>query len=101
MIGIVGQVLEYLFPDAMFCPAAPAAMRVLPIAKTFRQIPPRHTRAIAIANRVHKKPMVKGGAANMSFASGQKILDPFPWIIAQRIASYHRLAPPFRLTLYE
>lgn len=101
VIGVCGQVLEYLLPNAAFSPAAPTAMGVLPIAKALGQIAPRHTRAIPIKNRVNKKPVVGCRAANMTFASRQEIPDAFPLIVAQRLASCHPLAPPFGLILYK
>ena len=100
VIGIASQLLEYLFQDAAFSPSAPASVRILPIAKPFWQITPRHSGSIPIKNRIYKQAVIGRRAANMPFPPRKKIFDPLPLIVSQRITSYHA-ASPFKPIFHE
>ncbi len=100
VIGIASQLLEYLFQDAAFSPSAPASVRILPIAKPFWQITPRHSGSIPIKNSIYKQAVIGRRAANMPFPPRKKIFDPLPLIVSQRITSYHA-APPFKPIFHE
>ena len=74
VIGIASQLLEYLFQDAAFSPSAPASVRILPIAKPFWQITPRHSGSIPIKNRIYKQAVIGRRAANIPSRPGGKSL---------------------------
>src|ERR671920_2300539 len=72
--------------------AAEAGMDLVPVAEALWQITPRNTSTVAVEHRLDKQAIVLGRDADMAFAAGQEVLDPFPLIIAQSIAA-HRAAP--------
>ena len=74
VIGIASPVLEYLLQDAPFSPSAPASVRILPIAKPFWQITPRHSGSIPIKNRIYKQAVIGRRAANLPSRPGRKSL---------------------------
>jgi hypothetical protein len=82
VIGIASQVLEYLLQDAAFSPSAPASVRILPIAKPFWQITPRHSGSIPIKNSIYKQAVIGRRTANMPFPPRKKIFDPLPLIVS-------------------
>ena len=47
VVGVLGQKLEDPLPDARLCPAAEAAVHVLPVAEALRQIAPGNAGALA------------------------------------------------------
>ena len=53
----------------------------LPVTKAFRQIAPGNAGAIAIQNGFDEQPIIRRGAADVAFTTGQKILDPIPLIV--------------------
>jgi len=52
-------------------------------------IPPGNPGSIAIPHRVDKQAVVLRCDADPAFRTGQEILDAFPWVIAEGIASSH------------
>ena len=54
----------------------------LPITKTLGQITPGNAGPISVDNRFNKQSIVCRRAPNMPVAAGQKILDPFPLVVA-------------------
>lgn len=82
VIGLASPVLEYLLQDAAFSPPAPASVRILPIAKPFGQITPRHSGSIPIKHSIDKQAVIGRRAANIPFPPRQKIFDPLPLIVS-------------------
>src|SRR4051812_17704204 len=92
VVRIGGEELKDPFPDPGLCPAAEAAMDVLPLAKAFRQIAPGDAGPVAVDNGFHKQAIIRRGHANPTVPAGQLVLDPIPLVIAQCVAA-HRSAP--------
>jgi hypothetical protein len=63
-------------------------MRRFPVTVAFGKIAPGDASAIAKENRIQEQPIVSGSAADMAFASGQKVFDPVPLIVAQSVAEH-------------
>ena len=92
VIAIFRQSLEDTLENAALTPPAKARVDILPIAEALRKITPRNASAIALEHGLDKEAVVRRGSANVAFTAGKKILDPFPLIISQSIAT-HRSAP--------
>jgi hypothetical protein len=58
-------------------------VRVLPIAKLFRQIAPRNSGAAAVEHRFDASAIVVGGDADMTGFARQKVLDSLPLVVAK------------------
>ena len=82
VVGIFRQRLENSFENAARAPPAQPLVRVLPIAKALRQIPPRNACAIAAENGLDKKTVVGCGSANMPLPPREKIFNPLPLIVS-------------------
>ena len=101
IVGVLRQMLENPGPNAGLGPAAEAHVHDAEIAEALRQIAPGYARAIPVQHRLDKKPIVLGSHADGSFAPGKQIPDALPLIIAQRMTTRHRSAPPIRPTAYK
>ena len=64
------------------------AIHVLPVAIPFGTIAPRNARSVAVNHRLDEQPIVRSGHANMAFAPRQQLVDTFPLVIAQGLASH-------------
>jgi hypothetical protein len=64
-------------------PAAEPLVRVLPVAKLFRQISPRNSGGVAIEHRFDASAIVVGGDADMTGFAGRKVLDSLPLVVAK------------------
>ena len=93
VVVVARQQLENALENAALRPSIEALIDDIPIPEALRKIAPRNAGAKPEKNRFDEKPIVRRRAADMAFASGQRILDPVPLIISQCIAS-HRSAPP-------
>jgi hypothetical protein len=82
VVVVFCQHLENTFENTAFGPPVEALVNDLPIPEALRKIPPRDARSISEKNGLNEKLIVRGGAANMAFTAGQKILDPVPLIVA-------------------
>jgi hypothetical protein len=79
---ITRQQLENALENSALRPPAEALMNNLPAPETLRQITPRDPRSVSVQNRIDEQSIVGCGAADMALASGQKILDPIPLVVA-------------------
>ena len=82
VIVIACQHLENALENSALGPPAEALIDHLPVPETLRQIAPRNTCSVSIQDRIDEQPVVGRGTADMALASGQKILDPIPLIVA-------------------
>jgi hypothetical protein len=82
VIVIARQEFENAFENPALRPSAEALMDDLPVTKTLRQITPRNAGSISVQNGFHEQSIVGSGATDMAFATGQKILDPIPLVVA-------------------
>ena len=73
--------LENALENSALGPPVEALIDDLPVAKALRQIAPRNSCPVSIQNRINKQSIVVGGAPNITFATGQKILDPIPLVV--------------------
>jgi hypothetical protein len=93
VVVVARQQLENALEYAALRPPIEALIDALPIAEALRQVTPRNAGTITVENRFDEQPIVRRRAPHMAFASGQRILDPLPLVVAQCITS-HRSAPP-------
>ena len=91
VVGIAGKVFEQQLPHPVFGPAAVAAMGVLPVAESLRQVAPGNSGAIAIEHGFDKSPVVLRRDTAIARFAGQQVLYSFPLVIAQSVAG-HRSA---------
>ena len=82
VIVIACQHLENALENSALGPPAEALIDHLPVPETLRQIAPGDTRPVSVQHRIDEQSIVGCGAADMALASGQKILDPIPLIVA-------------------
>ena len=82
VVVIACQQLEDALENPALRPPAEALVDDLPIPETLRKIAPRNARSISIENGFDEQPIIRRGAPDMAFAAGEKILDPFPLIVA-------------------
>jgi hypothetical protein len=82
VVVITRQQLENALENSALRPPAEALMNDLPAPETLRQITPGNPCSVSIQDRIDEQSIVGGGAADMALASGQKILDPIPLVIA-------------------
>jgi len=80
-------------------PARKSGVNLDRVAKPFRQVAPRYTRAISVKYRLDKQPVILGGNANMACSTRQNILDPVPLIVPKGVAAH--LSTPNQLTSHE
>jgi hypothetical protein len=99
IVAVFRQCFENALENTTLTPSSEPLMDVLPITKASRKIAPRDARSVTIENRLDKKPVVCGGRTNMTFATGEKILDPVPLIVAQSISSYRHWSAPSQADL--
>src|SRR6516162_2709186 len=86
VVGLGGQMLEEALPHPFTGPAAELPVRVLPVAKPFRQIAPRNAGAVAVEHRFDESAIVVGGDADITGFAGQQVLDSLPLVIAKSIS---------------
>jgi hypothetical protein len=77
VIVITRQQFENALENSALCPPAEALIDHLPISETLRQIA-----RVPIQDRIDEQSIVGRGASDMALASGQKVLDPIPLIVA-------------------
>lgn len=94
VVGILGQVGEYRFPDSTSAPAHMARVNHPEIPEPFGQIPPGNAGSIAVDHRLDKPPVVLRRDAHPAFAARQQVLNPLPLIVSQRIA-FHQFSVPY------
>jgi len=82
VIVIARQQLENALENSAIRPSTKALMDNLPISEALGQIAPRDAGPIAVQNSLDEQPIVRRSAAYMAFATGQKILDPVPLVVA-------------------
>jgi hypothetical protein len=99
IFGVAGQLLEQPFPDPAFGPAAEATVGVFPIAEPLRRVAPNDPGAGSIENGLDKPTVVAGGCADISWLSGQQVLDPLPLIVAKSISVMRQ--PSIQPTLHD
>ena len=88
VVVIARQQLENALENSALRPSTETLMRYFPVAETRRQITPGHARSKPIENGFDEQPIVRRRAANVALAARQKILDPFPLVIAYSKALY-------------
>ena len=79
---IARQQLENTLENPALGPPAEALVDDFPITETLRKITPWDARPISEQNGFHEQPVIRRSASDMAFATGQKILDPIPLIVA-------------------
>jgi len=79
---IARQHLENALKNPALRPSAEALVRHFPTAETRRQVTPGNASSVPVENRIDEQPVVGRRAANVAFATGQKILDPIPLIVS-------------------
>src|SRR5260370_33170583 len=83
IVRVGGQHLEHLLPYAALRPARKSGVNLDRVAKTFRQIPPRHAGAIKIEKGFYKQPIIPVRSADVTLTSRQNIREPVPLIVAK------------------
>ena len=86
VVGLSSEVLEEALPYPFLGPAAEPLVRVLPVAKPFRQVAPRNSGAVAVEHRFDEATIVAGGDADITGSAGQPVLDSLPLVIAKCIS---------------
>jgi hypothetical protein len=99
VVGVLGQMAKDPPPDVGFCPAAEAAVDVLPVAKVLGQVAPGDAGAIAEEDRFDEQAVVRRRHADRTRPAGQQVLNPLPLVVTQGI-SVHGSASS-KLTAYE
>ena len=74
--------LKVLLENAALRPSIEALVDDVQIPETLRKIAPRNAGAKPEQNRFDKQTIIRRRASYMAFASGQRILDPVPLVIA-------------------
>ena len=82
VVVIARQQPEKALENAALRPPIKALVDDLPIAETLWQIAPGNAGTIAVNNGFDEQPIVRRGAADMPLATGEKILDPLPLVVA-------------------
>ena len=82
VIVVARQQLESALENAALRPSIEALVDDVPIPETLRKIAPRNAGAKPEQNRFDKQTIIRRRASYMAFASGQRILDPVPLVIA-------------------
>ena len=82
VVVITRQQLENAFENSALRPPAEALMNHLPAPETLWQITPGNPCPVSVQDRIDEQSIVGCGAADMALASGQKILDPIPLVVA-------------------
>ncbi len=77
VIGIGGQMLEDLLPDAGLASAAERLGDWKNTHRRFRQITPRNSGAVAIDHQLDEATVVFGSYADMALPARKQVLDPF------------------------
>jgi len=88
IVRVFGEVAEDGFPHTLFGPTAEAAVGILPVIETDRQVTPGDAGAIAVEDGLDEHSVVGRGDADRARAAGQHVLDTVPLVIAQGIASH-------------
>lgn len=82
VVVIFRQQLENALENSALRPSTEALMDDLPIPKALGQIAPRNARSVSVKDSFDEQPIVRRSASHMAFATGQKILDPVPLVVA-------------------
>ena len=88
VVGIGSEIFEDFLPDPALSPTAEPAVGVLPIAESFRQIPPRDAGAVAVQHRFDESAIVLGSCADMADPPWQPVFDPLPLVVSQSISGH-------------
>src|SRR5690348_6032624 len=88
VIGISGQMLKHPLPHPAPGPTAEPPVRVLPVAKAFRQVAPWDSGAASVEDRLDKPAIVLRSYADIFGFPGKQVLYPLPLIIAQSISGH-------------
>jgi hypothetical protein len=90
LVWLFGQLLKDALPHPLLAPAVEAHVHTVPVAEALGQVTPGDARPEAVQHRFHKQAVVFGGDADMAAVAGQtQLLQPFPLLVAQSIASFH------------
>src|ERR1700679_2826031 len=87
-VGVL-EFAEHVFPDSLLGPTAEPTPHRVPVAEAFGQVSPRCPGLGDPENSIHEKPVVLGGNTWVSRLAGQKILDPFPLVVRNRVSVLH------------
>src|SRR5262245_26814624 len=87
-IGIL-QFAKDPLPDSFASPTIKASPDGVPFAEAFGQIAPASTAFPNANHPVNKKSVVRCSHAGIALLARQKILDPFPMFIRNRVATKH------------
>ena len=82
VVRIGGEELKDPFPDPGLCPAAEAAMDVLPLAKAFRQIAPGNAGAKAVEDGLDEQANSLRRSRQLNQFGRRQIFDPVARVIA-------------------
>src|SRR5262249_6580366 len=83
------QILEDPLPNSFVGPAIEAFPHRVPIAEPLGKITPRGAGLRDPKDRVHEQSIVRRSHARIAFLAGQKILDAFPLVVGDRVATKH------------
>ena len=99
VVGIIGQGLEKILPNAAHRPTGEALMRVAPTAKMFWQITPWRADAEFPDYRVNEKTIAKiAVASDRAGTTRKQFFNPGELIVAQSMA-FQRKPPSGRLPM--
>jgi hypothetical protein len=87
------RVLEFpedAFPSPLPGPAVESPPHAVPVAETFRQIPPGSPGFRDPEDCVDEQTIILGCDPGIALASRQKILDPIPVVIGDLVTSHDR-----------
>ena len=82
VVVIARQQPENAFENPALGPPVEALVDDFPASEALRKIAPWDPCSIPEKNGLHEQPVIRRCATNMAFATGQKILDPIPLIVA-------------------
>jgi len=88
VVGIVGQGLEKILPNAALGPARKSFVDVLPVAKALGHVAPGRTGPELPDHRFDKQPVaLLAVAANMAGTTGKQMFNARKLIVAKCVAS--------------
>jgi hypothetical protein len=91
-VGIIGQDLEKILPNAFFSPTRETPVRVAPATEALGQIAPRRASAEFPDHSLDEKPVATIAVApHRARTARQKIFNPRELVVSQSIA-FHRKA---------
>ena len=88
IVVVGGQHIEDTSKYTARRPPAETLVDNLPIAEPTRKIAPRNTGPVAVKHSLHKQPVVLSRTANVALTARQRVLDPFPLVVSQAVATH-------------